>query len=57
MLGFAKQEGKTKRWVAYLVVLVAGEGPEEDLGTWGGSDGPPVVVTRERGERARLRAR
>jgi len=26
-------EGKTKEW-AYLAVLVAGEGPEEDLGTW-----------------------
>jgi len=28
VLGFAQQEGKG--W-AYLVVLVAGEGPEEDL--------------------------
>ena len=33
MLGFAHQEGKTKGW-AYLVVLVAGEGPEDGLGTW-----------------------
>jgi len=31
VLGFAQQEGKG--W-AYLVVLVAGEGPEEDLDTW-----------------------
>jgi hypothetical protein len=30
VLGFAQQEGETKGW-AYLVVLVAGEGPEEDL--------------------------
>lgn len=27
------REGKTKGW-AYLAVLVTGEGPEEDLGTW-----------------------
>jgi hypothetical protein len=26
-------KGKAKEW-AYLVVLVAGEGPEEDRGTW-----------------------
>lgn len=33
MLVFAQQEEKTKRW-AYLLILVAGEGHEEDLGTW-----------------------
>jgi hypothetical protein len=33
VLCFAHQEGKTKGW-AYLVVLVAGEGPEDGLGTW-----------------------
>jgi hypothetical protein len=35
VLCFAQQEGetKTKGW-AYLVVLVAGEWTEDDLGTW-----------------------
>lgn len=33
----------------YLVVLVAGEGPEEDLApSAGGSDGCPGAATRER---------
>jgi hypothetical protein len=32
VLGFVHQEVNTKRW-AYLVVLAAGEWPEEDQGT------------------------
>jgi hypothetical protein len=33
VLVFAEQEDKTKR-LAYLVILLADEGPEEDLGIW-----------------------
>jgi len=33
VLDFAQREGKTKGRT-YLGVLVAGEGPREDLGTW-----------------------
>ena len=33
VLVFAEQEDKTKR-LAYLVILLADEGPEEDMGIW-----------------------
>jgi hypothetical protein len=35
VLGFAQQEpGREGRGVAYLAVVAAGEGREEDLGSW-----------------------
>jgi hypothetical protein len=33
VLVFVEQEDKTKR-LAYLVILLADEGPKEDLGIW-----------------------
>ena len=44
MLGFSEHEAKTKGWV-YLVVLVAGEGPEEDLGVGQQRPGPEEDLT------------
>ena len=49
MLGFEQQEGKAKGR-AYLVVLVSGEGPEEDLGTrrWAATVGRSVAQSSPR---------
>jgi len=54
VVGFAQQEGKAKGW-AYLVVLVAGEGAEEDLVAWrvGRQRRTPSRRRRRRHERKR----
>jgi len=56
VVGFAQQEGKAKGW-AYLVVLVADEGAEEDLGAWrvGRQRRPPSRRRRHEREQGRER--
>jgi hypothetical protein len=56
VLGFVQQEGKTKGW-AYLVVLAAGEWPEEDLGTWRREAATAPGVGRQRRQPSRRRER
>jgi len=52
VVGFAQQEGKAKGW-AYLVVLVAGEGAEEDLVAWRVGRQQRTPSRRRRHERER----
>jgi hypothetical protein len=52
VLGSHSRKRRPRGW-AYLVVLVAGEGPEEDLGTWRRAAGRQRRPPSRRHERAR----